>query len=434
MTNEETEEKLRRLAPLNRDFAHKAWLYYLSGEAEERQDASDLFDILLHQNAGKSFERGIFLDPPPPTQCDGSYRLGNVMYPPGRVYAPFGLREEDWIRHVLIVGMTGMGKTNLAFQMLRSLAHHGKPFLVFDWKRSYRKLRTLPELSDIAVHTVGSEELPFRFNPLIPPPGVDPGHWLMKLVDVMKHAYFVGDGVEYLLRRGLDWAYERCGWFDTGADRKTPTFQIIRAFMQKFNASGRTSLWKASTMRVLESLCFRHGLGPVMNTDETLDPDRFFASRLILELDPLSDVDKVFVTEALTLWIYEWRKLHGPRNVFSHAILIEEGHHVLSEAKERAQGTETIMETCLRQIREFGEAVIVIDQEPSKLSNSIRANTNTKICFNLGNGEDLAVMAGDLGMAEQDREAIGRLEVGQAVVTVKERIVDQACVVFAVVR
>ena len=33
------------------------------------------------------------------------------------------------------------------------------------------------------------------------------------------------------------------------------------------------------------------------------------------------------------------------------------------------------METCLRQSREFGEAVIVVDQEPSKLSDSIKANT-----------------------------------------------------------
>ena len=73
--------------------------------------------------------------------------------------------------------------------------------------------------------------------------------------------------------------------------------------------------------------------------------------------------------------------------------MIEEGHHILSRVKEDTQGIETVMETSLRQIREFGEAVIVIDQEPSKLSDSIKANTYTKIVFNLGNGKDIADMS-----------------------------------------
>ena len=47
----------------------------------------------------------------------------------------------------------------------------------------------------------------------------------------------------------------------------------------------------------------------------------------------------------------------------------------------------------MRQIREFGEAVVVIDQEPSKLSNLIKANTYCKIVFNLGNGKDILSFA-----------------------------------------
>ena len=34
-----------------------------------------------------------------------------------------------------------------------------------------------------------------------------------------------------------------------------------------------------------------------------------------------------------------------------------------------------------------------IDQEPSKLSNSVKANTLLKICFNLWNGEDILDMS-----------------------------------------
>ena len=99
------------------------------------------------------------------------------------------------------------------------------------------------------------------------------------------------------------------------------------------------------------------------------------SSAHFLELDALSDADKIAFVETIILWVYEYRKGEGRREQFKHALLVEEAHHILSQMKEHSEGAETIMETCLRQIREFGEGVIVIDQEPSKLSNSIKANT-----------------------------------------------------------
>src|SRR3972149_1231006 len=95
--------------------------------------------------------------------------------------------------------------------------------MVFDWKRNYRDLLQLPELRDPLVFTVGGRVAPFHFNPLIPPPGTEPGQWLMKLVDVLKHAYFVGEGVEYLLREAIDWVYEKTGFID-GSRVEIPTF------------------------------------------------------------------------------------------------------------------------------------------------------------------------------------------------------------------
>jgi DNA helicase HerA-like ATPase len=88
------------------------------------------------------------------------------------------------------------------------------------------------------------------------------------------------------------------------------------------------------------------------------------------------------------------------------------------------------METCLRQIREFGEAVIVIDQEPSKLSQSIKANTYTKIVFNLGNGRDIDDIARCLGLNEEERDYIKLLDVGTAIVAQKGRVVTPIHVAF----
>jgi hypothetical protein len=243
----------------------------------------------------------------------------------------------------------------------------------------------------------------------------------MKIVDVLKHAYFVGEGVEYLLRDALDKTYEACGYFD-GERSGVPTFFLVRHHVWSKRVHGRMSLWKASAMRVLETLCFRHGLGPVVNAEQEWDYRTLLNAGVILELDALSDSDKVFLTEALILWLYEFRKHEGRREQFKHALIIEEGHHILSRAKENAAGTETIMETSLRQIREFGEAVIVIDQEPTKLSNSIKANTYCKVTFALGNGKDALDIAQCMGLKPEEARYLQLLEVGQAVVSLKGRV------------
>lgn len=54
MVHRELEEKLRKLAPLGDETADLGWLFYLSGEGEERQFADELIDILLYQAVSKA--------------------------------------------------------------------------------------------------------------------------------------------------------------------------------------------------------------------------------------------------------------------------------------------------------------------------------------------------------------------------------------------
>ena len=414
----ETEDKFRKLKPRLRE-TDLMWLFYLAGEGEERREADEILDILMHFGLSKDYSKQILLEPPAPDVCRGPYFFGDVVYP-DKPYCKFGLREDEWIKHVLIAGMSGVGKTNFTFHILGQLANKGKDFLVFDWKKNYRDLLQLPQFKGLKVFTVGRDVCPLRFNPLIPPPGTEPAHWLMRLIDVMKHAFFLGEGVEYLLRDAIDTAYDRCGVFD--GEENYPTFNLVENFVQKRVTRGRMSLWQASALRALAHLTYTRGLGSVVNVSDKLIPDQILSGKVVLELDALSDVDKVFFIETLLLWIYEYRKNEGKRETFKHAIVIEEGHHVLSSWKEQHEGQETIMETCIRQIREFGESVIVIDQEPNKLSDSIKANTYTKAAFNLGNGKDILDMSTCMQLSKEQAEYIGMLEVGQAVFSFSGRV------------
>jgi hypothetical protein len=342
------------------------------------------------------------------------------MYP-GRLI-PIGLRDSDMMKHLLVVGITGSGKTNTVFQLLRELARRGKPFLVFDWKRSYRGLKNLPELRDLKIIPVGKSDSSVRFNPLIPPPGTDPKHWLGLLIDVMSHAFFYGHGVEYFLREGIDELYGRFGNY--AGSEVYPTFADLRGLVQKKYVRGREMLWMSSVKRVLAALTEPAVLAESLNVRQESGLADLLDGQVVLEMDDLPALEKTFLVEALLLWIYQFRKSQGRQSLFRHAIVLEEAHHVLSGAKEAKLGEETIIESVVRMIREFGEGVIVVDQEPSKLSRSIIANTNTKLCFNLGNGNDVRVMSGAMALSLEEELAVDQLKVGEAILKLKDRFFE----------
>jgi len=415
----EVKELLRKLEPILGRRTKGLWyLNLFSRDVKEDRENLELLRLLADKKAQIRFQEKIRLPPPGKDKLAGDYHMGTVIYP-NEEFAEFGLREDEFIKHILIVGMTGTGKTNLAYHILKELVINKKPFLVFDWKRNYRDLKQLPEFKDMKVIKLGSQESNFRFNPLIPPPGVHPKHWMAMLIDVMKHAFFVGHGVEYFFRKGIDYLYKQFGIYD--GKKSYPTFIDLEKLLRKEYVKGREILWMTAAKRVLASLTFSGLLGEVLNVRKQNKIEDLLNKKVVIEMDNLANIERIFFIESLLLWIYEYRKQDVAREQFKHCILIEEAHHILSKRKEFTAGEETIVESVIRMIREFGESVIVIDQEPSKLSNSILANTNCKICFTLGNGNDIDTMAKAMSLSNEEKKYIDKLKVGHTIVKLKER-------------
>ena len=427
----EIKDLLQKLNPVLKDKAKALW--YLNIFSKDKKEAfkNNLFlRILADNKANIDYMENIRLPPPDPDKLRGDYKIGKVIYPDSE-YAEFGLRESEFIKHLLITGMTGTGKTNLSFHILRELKKQNKPFLIFDWKMNYRALKQLPEFKDIKIIRLGSPDCDFKFNPLIPPNGINPRHWLAMLVDVIKHAFFVAHGVEYFFRKGIDYLYEQFGIYE-GKD-EYPTFKDLEKVLRKEFVRGREMLWMSSVKRVLAILTFSGLLGNIINTRKHENIKNLLNQNIIFEMDNLATIEKIFFIESLLLWIYHFRKNESKRETFKHSIIIEEAHHVLSGKKEYELGEEPIIETLIRMIREFGESVIVIDQEPSKISNSVLANTNCKICFNLGNGNDIATMSKSMNFKKEEIRFIDKLKIGHAIVKIKDRFTEPIHVRFPLI-
>ena len=416
---DEVESLFRKLKPVLGKEIDSLWLaYHTQTDPRSRAEILGILYSLASQYLDETFDKQLLLSLPDAGDIAGDHEIGKVVYA-GRELHPFGLRENEWLRHIGIFGTTGSGKTNCAFVLLSKLLKMRKPFLVFDWKRNYRDLLALPDFAGLKVYTIGREESPLLFNPLIAPPGTSPQTWLKKLIEVMCHAYFLGEGVAYLLQKAIDQAYSDSGVYYEQAGA-FPTFRDVLNILEKTEVRGRKALWMDSTLRTLGVLCFGE-FGRVLNAAKPSPLASLLSENAVLELDSLTNSDKTFFIEALLLWIHHFRLSQPERETFKHAILIEEAHHILLRKKQEATGSEAVTDVILREIRELGEAIILIDQHPSLISIPALGNTYTTLCFGLKHRADMFTISESLLLAKDEVDFLGQLETGTAIVKLQGR-------------
>ena len=408
-----------QLKPILGSKMDKIYTAYMAEDKEGQQQIEHYLQLLTAEYLPSKLEQNkTFLLPPSKERAEGEYHIGTVKYA-GKDICQFGLREDEWIQHTAILGRSGAGKTNVGFLILQQLRQKGKPFLLFDWKRNYRDLLSLPGFEDVEVYTIGRNIAPFKFNPLIPPQGTDPKTWLKKLNEVLAHSYCLGNGCLFLLQQAVDAVYEKAGVYD-GTVEKWPTFKDVMHEARNMDTRGRESGWLSSTLRALATLCFGD-MDKLVNSNNNKSIDHILDKNVILELDALTQSDKTFFIQSALLYLHHKRMTEQRREDFKHAIIIEEAHHILSDERRSLVGGQSVMDIIFREIREFGESLILLDQHPSKISLFALGNTYCTICMNLKHKTDINAIAQCM-LLDKERDILGSLDVGQAVVKLQGRI------------
>jgi hypothetical protein len=324
----------------------------------------------------------------------GDYPIGRVMYA-NRPYSEFGINEHEWIRHCGIFGKTGSGKTTLAMNIIRELCRHDNPFLIFDYKRNYRDLINEPEFKDVLIFTVGRNNIaPFYFNPKNAPPGIESHIWVKQLHEIIEKVYLLGPGAGDSL---MELAH-------------APTFKDMHDTITKLRKRGREMLWWASAKRTLNAINYT-GLYEMVNTNPGHDIPDLLDRKVILELDGLTAYDRAFVIGSLLLWIYHYRMRQPDREILKHFIIVEEAHHLFLKTRKE----EDIADIIMREIRELGEAMIIIDQHPSKMSVSALGNLSTKFALALSLNEDVSAIANAMLLDRDQQKFLSMLRVGESI-------------------
>lgn len=295
------EELCRKLKPIFGKKIDRLYMQYtLTDSREKRAEIEQALSVLYEKHLNTTLlNEKVLLPPPDEETIAGEYPLGVITYADKELY-PFGLREKDWIRHVCISGMSGSGKTMLAFVILKEMLKHEKPFIVFDWKKSFRPLLKVDR--EIMCFTVGNPKVAnlFKININRPPAGVSPKEWVGILCDLITESFFASYGVHKLLTETLDKAFRDFGVY-TGSENY-PTWYQIKDRLEEMSANrhgrGRESEWLESALRIAHALTFGY-FGEVVNSKDkyTLSVEELMDKKIIFELKSLNNTEKKFFCE-----------------------------------------------------------------------------------------------------------------------------------------
>lgn len=325
----------------------------------------------------------------------------------------FKISQNDLSRHLLAVGQSGSGKTTLFYNLMDQL---GKPFWSFDLKQDYRHL--IHEEDDLLV--LPWQEL--KLNPLVPPKGVFPRRWIQVFSEIFGHATSLLSGSKNHLMRKLVELYQVYGLFE----EVSPPFPSLHELEQLVKREGINYVRKQSDYRdtLLNRLEAMNLIaGTIFDCSQGYPIEELLQRDVVFEFDGLSRDVQNFLMEILFAYIFEYRLAQNHRDTgLNHVFFLDEGKRVFSVYKERreASGIPEIDELTAK-MREFGEGLVAADQEASKLTESIKANTYTKLLLSTGSRKQFDAVAGSMNLSERQREFAQDLGIGEAVVQVGNR-------------
>ncbi|TQQ83001.1 ATP-binding protein [Halonotius terrestris] len=282
-----------------------------------------------------------------------------------------------------------------------------KPFWAFDLKQDYR------HLDDVLV-------LPWtklKFNPLRPPEGVSPRRWAQVFAEIFGHATSLLSGSKNYFMKKIIELYRLYSLFNRVSE-PFPSLHELELLVKsdKMNFVRKQSDYRETVLNRLEAMNLV--AGTVFECSQGYSIEELLQRNVVFEFDGVSRDVQNFLMEILFAYVYEYRLAQNHRGQgLNHVFFLDEGKRVFSVYKERqdAAGIPAIDELTAK-MREFGEGLVVADQEASKLTDSIKANTFTKVLLPTAGRKQFQAMAEAMNLSERQAEFAQQLETGEAVI------------------
>lgn len=342
-----------------------------------------------------------------------------------------GCPLKSWTQHALVVGMPGTGKTTFAVNILTQFYKKGIPFLAIEpTKSEYRAMIDI--VDDLQIFTPGNNNVsPFIINPFIPPKGITVEQYVPSLLAAFKAAFSMDGPLEMIFLKAVNNCYIEHGWkkYNKYGDDDVIVFgmfEYILCFKKTMNSMNYNKETKSNieTAGLLRLMNLIEQNSNIYDTVNTVPIEDLLSKPTVLELNAIDNDEQKSLIMALIL---SSACVHIKNNQIGdgqlkNVILIDEAHVLLdsgvdSENSGNSKGTTVkTVQKMIAEVRSYGTSIIIADQKPSAVTESIVSNTNVKVSFRLTSFKERNLIAESTDMSDSNAEYISQLGVGQAFV------------------
>jgi hypothetical protein len=272
----------------------------MKGSSSQR--AGELYQYKFLPLALQGSKDQVFIEPKE-KQISGDIRLGYV-YNSDTI---FSLLLKELVQHLLIVGRSGSGKTNIIRIIQIELYRLGIPFISFDIAK-YGTRYIKHHIKDLIILRWDKE---FFFNPLKPPPGVKLKEWLMAFSDITSEVFDIRPASTLFLIKFIQkHLYEK---FESEQKSIYPTIHDLNHSLENRRGKKipRNEIGYINTLKnKIETICI--ALDQCINVQEGIPIEDLLTHPVSIELVGIKSLQiQTWIMSLIMAWITSYREAHG---------------------------------------------------------------------------------------------------------------------------
>jgi len=345
---------------------------------------------------------GHIFETPRQYQIKGDIKLGYIH----NSVIIFGILFKELVRHLLVCGSSGAGKSNFLRILQIELNRLGIPFIAFDTsKLGSRFLKH--SMKDLIVLRWGKD---FFLNLLQPLCGVKQEEWIMVFSEITTEVFGLRTASKLYLLEFIQYRL-----FHKNKSTAFPTLhdlsrELENRLKEKIPINERGYI--NGILSKIKAVCIT--LKEMINVHEGISIEKLLKYPVCIELVGIKSSEiQYWIISLIMAAIASYREARPMSfGTLRHVFFIDEAAHIVGVGKSG----ESFVISCIRRFREYGEAVVLADQCLSTINDIVKSNTYTTIGMSQTGQKDRREMINVLGLNPDQAQMVNFLDVGQGII------------------
>ena len=410
-----------------------------------------------------------FANNPACVDAEDVIHLGNIMDTGVIQKNIYGIDYNTLVKHTMISGTTGMGKSTTCRRIIDGVLSHNIPVLVLEptkeeyvrWAISHnRKIEADAEMSleekamrKFRIFMPGVAQLDgykleqLKINPFEPgviaDAPIDMLSHCEQLVAILNASLPTSDVLPIIIDEAV-YTYLNSYYYEglqSGEMKQLERYvkldgliKIAETVLRQRGYDKKVQDDLLAALKTRFAYLLRGKRGAILNVEKSTSYDLLFGGNTVINLSRVTaQKDKALIMALITLALYEYRLSRSiydktyrtltQKNKLLHLTVIEEAHNLLAKpdldfgrSGDAQRISSEMFSNILSEIRAYGEGVMIVDQVPTKLIPDAIKNTNYKIVHRLVAPDDAELMAAALSLRDDQKGLISSLGQGEAIV------------------